>query len=600
MEEQRVILVTEPHTDINAGFVVVLGSGHDPPLDIEQIEDQVAKAAGTAQEKIWLDLATEAFASYRAFTLQYLRHYSSPTFLTVEEQGKIFQSGLALSPLAWAHTRYTADWAIAWALIGEWSSRELFPAPLRGGWPKHGHDGKLIDPFKERRPGLVGWARADFEQGALPALIALPRGGEDAGAPCWLNFSGHAYSPWVHEACSGSWIRRGKSWSTCEAPQPLSLWVDHPRSFPIVGTLGLLPQWCKKDSGDSVRLAPGRDVSFRASPCPLSLTEEICLLGLWRRLSPDEEDNPSPARGWLSACNPNYSPEQAYKAYLELKEEGCSELFTLSRAWSVDGYDSGDTTKALLQLSPARLEQMVHTRFQGRQPPWIVDDDWEFHMRVLLDAESQMPPADTRHPAYNGTKQRAVPLPIMVECNGLGGGDLSLEQPWHICIKTNKHRQQIYGPSLALVEETVKLDRSTVHVVALGLTKSLQEFLVLHYYATDSAKSWNALLHDWFPQVKWAPPGQIRCTAKRVYKTVHIAPSHRRAPHPCWTGPMQLLFSLLLGHGRMRYTSLSSRLLSRVICRPVCLTSSLAVSGYPCERCTRCNCLSAPAVGAGP
>ena len=64
MEEQRVILVTEPHTDINAGFVVVLGSGHDPPLDIEQIEDQVAKAAGTAQEKIWLDLAIEAFVSY--------------------------------------------------------------------------------------------------------------------------------------------------------------------------------------------------------------------------------------------------------------------------------------------------------------------------------------------------------------------------------------------------------------------------------------------------------------------------------------------------------------------------------------------------------
>ena len=160
-----------------------------------------------------------------------------------------------------------------------------------------------------------------------------------------------------------------------------------------MGTTGLLPQWCKKDSGDSVRLAPGCDVSFRASPCPLSLTEEICLLGLWRRLSPDEEDNPSPARGWLSACNPNYSPERAY--YLELKEESCSDLFTLSWAWNVDGYDSGATTKA-------RLEQMVHTRFQGRQPPWIVDDDWEYHTRMLLDAESQkqrsilMPGTDTR------------------------------------------------------------------------------------------------------------------------------------------------------------------------------------------------------------
>ena len=109
------------------------------------------------------------------------KKHSSSTFLTAEEQGKVLQSGLALSPLAWTHTRYTADWAIAWALIGEWSSQELFPPPLRGGWPKHGHDGKLIDPFKERRPGLVGWARAAFEQGALPALIAL--GGDDEDAP---------------------------------------------------------------------------------------------------------------------------------------------------------------------------------------------------------------------------------------------------------------------------------------------------------------------------------------------------------------------------------------------------------------------------------
>ena len=28
-EGQRVILVAEPHTDINAGFVVILGSEHD-------------------------------------------------------------------------------------------------------------------------------------------------------------------------------------------------------------------------------------------------------------------------------------------------------------------------------------------------------------------------------------------------------------------------------------------------------------------------------------------------------------------------------------------------------------------------------------------
>ena len=40
----------------------------------------------------------------------------------------------------------------------------------------------------------------------------------------------------------------------------------------------------------------------------------------------------------------------------------------------------------------------------------------------------------------------------------------------------------------------VKLsDKATVHFAGLGLTKSLQEFMVLHYYATDSAAGWYAL-----------------------------------------------------------------------------------------------------------
>ena len=134
IEEQRVILVTEPHTDINAGFVVVLDSGHDSPLDIEGIEDLAAKVTDSALEKFWVDLATVAFEKYRALTLEYLCHYSDPTFLTTEEQGQVIQSGLALSPLAWAHTRYTVDWAI-----------ELFPPPLRGGWPKHGLDQDWLD-----------------------------------------------------------------------------------------------------------------------------------------------------------------------------------------------------------------------------------------------------------------------------------------------------------------------------------------------------------------------------------------------------------------------------------------------------------------------
>ena len=48
----------------------------------------------------------------------------------------------------------------------------------------------------------------------------------------------------------------------------------------LLGTCSCFPQWCKKDSGDSVRLAPGCDVSFRVAPAPLSLSEEVYLMGL--------------------------------------------------------------------------------------------------------------------------------------------------------------------------------------------------------------------------------------------------------------------------------------------------------------------------------
>ena len=103
----------------------------------------------------WDGLAAELLGQYRDTTLSYLRNYNDPIYSSIKEQGKVLQSGLALTPMAWAHTRHTVDWAIAWALIGEWASKELFPC-------------------------LVGWARAAFEQGSLPALLSLP----GAGAPC--------------------------------------------------------------------------------------------------------------------------------------------------------------------------------------------------------------------------------------------------------------------------------------------------------------------------------------------------------------------------------------------------------------------------------
>ena len=171
---QRVILVTEPHTDINAGVVIILGSDHESPLDLADAAEVAGQFPPAGQDEYWDGLAAEMLGKFRAITLGYLRNYNDPIYSTVEEQGKVLQSGLALTPMAWAHTRHTVDWAIAWALIGEWASKELFPPPLHGNCPKHGHDGNLQEAYKQRRPCLVGWARAAFEQGSLPALLSLP------------------------------------------------------------------------------------------------------------------------------------------------------------------------------------------------------------------------------------------------------------------------------------------------------------------------------------------------------------------------------------------------------------------------------------------
>ena len=92
--------------------------------------------------------------------------------LTSVEKQYWIQSGLALSPLMATCTQYSLDFCLAWALIGEWTSRILFPVP-KGPWPRHGHAAALLPKYRARSPRIVAWARASFEQGALPSLLLL-------------------------------------------------------------------------------------------------------------------------------------------------------------------------------------------------------------------------------------------------------------------------------------------------------------------------------------------------------------------------------------------------------------------------------------------
>ena len=74
-------------------------------------------------------------------------------------------------------------------------------------------------------------------------------------------------------------------------------------------------------------------------------------------------------------------------------------------------------------------------------------------------------------------------------------------------------------------------DFATQLVSALTLSKATHEFLVLHYFALDSAKYWDEVLEHVLPMVG-LPGAQVRrATALQVFRVSQIPPSHRRMPH---------------------------------------------------------------------
>ena len=99
------------------------------------------------------------------------------------------------------------------------------------------------------------------------------------------------------------------------------------------------------------------------------------------------------------------------------------------------------------------------------------------------------------HIVHEAAPDRGLPDVIRIDCTGLGGHDLGGPEPWHICLRSDRHGQNIYGPSLATVETTIhRPKKRPLNSVALGLTTAMHEFLTLHYFATDSAASWDTLL----------------------------------------------------------------------------------------------------------
>ena len=151
-----------------------------------------------------------------------------------------------------------------------------------------------------------------------------------------------------------------------------------------------------------------------------------------------------------------------------------------------------------------------------------------------------------------------MPDVVHIEATGLGGRDIGFPERWGISIRTDPEGQNVYGPSLATVEDVVVEPNGTggqwtKHVTALGLSKATHEFLTLHYFALDSAEWWEHILGELLPNARF--PGAVvrRTVAVQIFAGVHIAPSHRRYPHPVWVDSFSLIADLLLGCGVGRY-----------------------------------------------
>ena len=155
-----VILVSEAFTEINAGLVIILASGHESPIAEEDLADPNRDPD---------EIAAIVVKAYQEHVEGYLATTRPP-----HNTEEAVSSGMLGSPLLGTRTRAAADWCHAWSLLGQWSGWVTFPVPATGEWPRHGHLRGILEGYQTREPNFHKWARPAYEQGALPTLSLLP------------------------------------------------------------------------------------------------------------------------------------------------------------------------------------------------------------------------------------------------------------------------------------------------------------------------------------------------------------------------------------------------------------------------------------------
>ena len=296
------------------------------------------------------------------------------------------QTGLAPTPFAGCVAQHTCDWTVAWALIGEWTSQEIFLPPA-GEWPRHGHSRNLLDDFDFRRPPILTWARACFEQGSLPSMLHLAGSAICCVLPGDRMFQAQRLIPGYTRPV----ILHGYGGAKHEIPRTLPQlaadgWV--PFAQAMVGYLDQLPSWCT----DDLRPVLGTSCDFRIHPEPLTHREQLLLLSLWRRIQATCLPSQCALRTWLAKkldVPIAHGPDHERSPHAYDKEVDCEPLFkglAMQAACAAprENTTATPTKEQLLALrmvayglSTDHLEVLTSLLLGGRMPFNFLHDHWQ-------------------------------------------------------------------------------------------------------------------------------------------------------------------------------------------------------------------------------
>ena len=137
---QGILLVTEHNAEVNAGFIVAFASSHTSVISEQRWRDLLRALDQGAGTDLLQREATTIADCYWQYIGEFLSTRRPLEEIDSTESSVWIQTGLALTPFAGCVTQHTCDWTIAWSLIGEWTSQEIFLPPA-GDWPRNGHCG---------------------------------------------------------------------------------------------------------------------------------------------------------------------------------------------------------------------------------------------------------------------------------------------------------------------------------------------------------------------------------------------------------------------------------------------------------------------------